>query len=615
MPEVAATEDGRTGAGDDFLGVGRSFTGKCWRVRLADERLGMALAQRLALPEIIGRVLAGRGIGPEEAESFLNPTLKALLPDPCHLIDMASAADRLARAVMAGEGIAVFGDYDVDGATSSALLYRFLSAVGAPPRIYIPDRLKEGYGPNERALLRLKSEGAAIVVTVDCGTTAFQPLEAAAEAGLEVIVVDHHISEPRLPPAYAVINPNRLDESSPHGQLAAVGVAYLLVIAVNRCLREAGWYGPKRPEPELMQWLDLVALGTVCDVAPMTGVNRALVAQGLKVMARRTNPGLVALADVAGLDERPGTYHAGFIFGPRINAGGRVGKSDLGARLLSTEDPVQALALARRLDAYNDERRQLEAAVLEAALAQLGAQAGDSSPLVMAVGKNWHPGVIGIVANRLAERFNRPACVVALADGVGKGSGRSIAGISLGTAVIAARQAGLLIDGGGHAMAAGFTVAEERLDEFRSFLEERLTAQVGPEGIVPSLAIDGALSLDAAKPDFVSVLERLAPFGVGNAEPVFAFAGARVAKADVVGSGHVRCFLTDAGGGRLTAMAFRSADTDLGRALVQSCGAALHIAGRVRADNFRGREGVKLVIDDAAPAHHTAPAGGAARAS
>ena len=480
---------------DAFLGVERSLTGRRWTARGLDERAALALAQRLALPEPVARVLAGRGIGLEEAEAFMAPTLRAQLPDPFHLRDMARAAARVAEAVMSGEAIAVFGDYDVDGATSAALLKRFFAAVGVPIRVYIPDRLKEGYGPNAPALLRLKAEGMRLVITVDCGTSALEPLAVAADAGLDVIVVDHHVAEPKLPPAYAVVNPNRLDETSPHRQLAAVGVAFLLVVAANRALREAGWYR-QHSEPDLMQWLDLVALGTVCDVVPLTGINRALVTQGLKVMARRANPGLKALADSARLDERPNAYHLGFLLGPRVNAGGRVGEADLGARLLTTSDPADAADLAQRLERYNQERQEIEARVLEEAIAAADARA--LGAVVFVAGQGWHAGVIGIVASRLKERYNRPAFVVALEGEIGKGSGRSVGGIDLGSAVIAAKQAGLLLQGGGHAMAAGLTVAADRLDELRDFLETRIGREIAERRIVPTLALDGALALGAA---------------------------------------------------------------------------------------------------------------------
>ncbi len=583
-----------------FLGVERSVTGRRWRARLGDERAGLAIAQRLALPEIVGRLLAGRGIGPEAAESFLNPTLRDLLPDPSRFRDMDSAAERLAHAVRNGEGIAVFGDYDVDGATSSALLTRFFAAAGRPIRIYIPDRMKEGYGPNLPALLALRAEGIKLVVTVDCGITAFEPLAGAADAGLDVIVIDHHVAEPRLPRAFAVVNPNRLDEAPGHGQLAAVGVAFLLAVAVNRALRQAGWYKDGRAEPDLKQLLDLVALGTICDVVPLTGINRALVTQGLKVMGTRANIGLAALADVARMNEAPGTYHAGFLLGPRVNAGGRVGAADLGARLLSTDDPLEAAAIARQLDAFNTERRQIEEKVLIEAMAQAESQLAPGLVFVSAEG--WHAGVIGIVASRLKERYGRPACVVALGEGIGKGSGRSIAGIDLGNAVIAARQAGLLVNGGGHAMAAGFTVEDGKLDALRAFLAERLGAGLNGEWPQATLDLDAALQPGGATADLLRQIERLGPFGSGNAEPRFALTAARIVRADPAGEAHVRCIISGADGARLKAIAFRSLENELGRALLQRAGPALHLAGHLRADRWQGRDDVQLLIDDAAVA-------------
>ncbi len=583
------------------FGVERSFAGKRWRLRPADDRLALALAQRLDLPEVVGRIMAARGISLDAAPHFLNPSLRAALPDPSHLKDMDKAAARLAGAVAASERIAVFGDYDVDGATASALLSRFFAAVGAETTIYIPDRRREGYGPNAPALLSLQQQGAAVVVTVDCGTGAHAALAAAAEAGLDVIVVDHHAAESRLPPALAVVNPNRLDESSPHRQLAAVGVAFLLAVAISRRLREDGWYRD-RPEPDLRRWLDLVALGTVCDVVPLTGLNRALVAQGLKVMAWRENPGLAALADVAGLDQPPGAYHAGFVLGPRLNAGGRVGEAGLGARLLTTDDPHEARRLAERLDALNLERRRIEAETLDRArdqVEQLGAQ---TDPVVFVAGEDWHVGVIGIVASRLVERYNRPACVVAVADGVGKGSGRSIAGVDLGAAVLSARQAGLLTDGGGHPMAAGFTVPADRIPALRRFLTERVAALGGDRPAGPELNLDGALQPAAATPQLVRTLDQLGPFGAGNPQPRFALANVRLVKADVVGDGHLRCVVTGEGGGRLKAIAFRAMTGPIGPALRHRSGAAVHLAGHLRPDNWRGRDEVQLIIDDAATA-------------
>jgi len=596
---AAVPGSGDTTLPDAFLGVERSLGGRRWRLRGVDERTALALAQRLGLPEIVGRTLAMRGVGLDDAEDFLSPTLRRFLPDPSHLKGMDSAADRLCRAVMAGEKIGIFGDYDVDGSTSSALLARYLKAVGIATQIHIPDRLEEGYGPNAEALLGLGRGGASLIVTVDCGATAHEPLAAAAAAGLDVIVADHHEGEAALPPAVAVVNPNRLDEDSPHKHLAAVGVTFLLVVALNRCLRQAGWFA-SRPEPDLRRWLDLVALGTVCDVVPLVGVNRALVARGLDVMAGRGNPGIRALSDVARLDERPGAYHAGFVLGPRINAGGRVGKSDMGARLLFTDDDIEARAIAQKLDEFNSERQAIEARVLAEALEQAEAATGEG--VVLVAGQGWHPGVIGIVAGRLVERFSRPACVVSVQDGEATGSCRSVAGVDLGAAIIAARQSGLLTRGGGHAMAAGFSLLPDGLEALRGFLDERLGDDVRLAVEKRELTLDGALSPAAASLDLLAALERMSPFGIGNPEPRFAIPSARVSWAKVVGANHLSCTLTDAQGGKLKAIAFRAMDAELGPALLQSDGAPFHVAGKLRINSWRGTESVQMIIDDAAPA-------------
>jgi single-stranded-DNA-specific exonuclease len=583
-----------------FLGVERSFSGRRWHARAGDDRAGLAMAQRFGLPEIIGRLLALRGIEVEGAERFLTPTLRDLLPDPSEFKDMDAAVTRLVRAVTGGEIIAVFGDYDVDGATSAALLRRFFEAVGARVIVYVPDRQREGYGPNAPALRGLRERGAGVIVTVDCGTTAHEALADAAASGIEIVVVDHHVGEPTLPAACAVINPNRLDETSSHGALAAVGVAYLLVIGVNRALRLAGWYRT-RPAPDLLQWLDLVALGTVCDLVPLTGLNRALVTQGLKVLRRRANVGVAALADIAGIGERIDAYHLGYILGPRVNAGGRIGDADLGARLLATDDPTVARDIAARLDTLNGERREIEARVLEQAIDQVEREAS-SNPLVFVAGEGWHAGVIGIVASRLKERYNRPACVVAMDADMGKGSGRSVAGIALGPAVIAARQAGLLIHGGGHAMAAGFALSAAQLHPFRAFLNDRVVEALGATAPLPALHVDGVLTAGAATPDLAQLLDRLGPFGAGNVEPRFAFPGLRIVRADIVGGQHVRCIFGDgAGAARLKAIAFRALDNELGAALLDGQGRTLHVAGHLRADTWQGRNEVQLFIDDVAP--------------
>jgi len=598
MTSTGAVKTDPAQPAEPFLGVNESVEGKRWLLRDTDERSALALAQRLELPEAVARVMAARGVGLDEAAAFLEPTLRELLPDPSRLTDMDRAAERLTAAVMQGEGIAVFGDYDVDGATSAALLTRFIEAVGGKCTIYIPDRLREGYGPNAPALLELARGGASVVVTVDCGTAAHEPLAHARDAGLDVLVVDHHTAEADLPAAAALVNPNRLDDTSGQGHLAAVGVAFLLVVAVNRELRGAGWYG-ERPEPDLTRWLDLVALGTVCDVVPLTDLNRALVTQGLKVVQRRRNPGLRALADVAGIDEAPAAYHLGFIFGPRVNAGGRVGAAEMGARLLSTEDPDEAEALARRLNEFNRERQDIEARVLEDALQALE----DTPPgaAAVAVGEAWHPGVIGIVASRLKERYNRPACVISMDPdtGLGTGSGRSVSGVDLGANIIAARQAGLLERGGGHRMAAGFTVAADKLADFQAFLEERVRARVAEAGIVPSLYLDGAVTTAGASLELIEALQRLGPFGSGNSEPRFAVASARVAFADVVGKNHVRCSFESPEGGRLAGICFRATDRPIGQLLLKAEGRPVHVAGRLRANTWQGRTSAQLLVDDA----------------
>ncbi len=555
----------------DWLDGGISVTGRRWLARPCDDRMAVAIAQAHGLPELAARILAGRGVRIDAVEAHLAPTLRNFLPDPAALRDMDTASARIARAVTEGERIALFADYDVDGATSSALLLRFLRSVGSDAILYVPDRVLEGYGPNAAAFGTLAAMGATLVITLDCGISAHEPL---------------------------IVNPNRLDDAAGLGHLAAVGVAFLTVVAVNRGLRRAGWYAD-RPEPDLKQWLDLVALGTVADVVPLAGLNRAFVAQGLKIMGQRRNPGIAALADLAGLKEAPAAYHLGFIFGPRVNAGGRVGKADHGARLLSTDDPVEAAALAALLDQHNAERKMIEAATLESAIAQIEAEGGPlDRRLVVAAGEGWHPGVIGIVAARLVERYHRPACVIGFADGVGKGSGRSVAGIDLGAAVIAARQAGLLVAGGGHKMAAGFTIAVGRLKVFTAFMEARF-AEAGARA-EPALAIDGALSCGGATVGLAESIERLGPFGSGNAEPRFVLTGARIIQAEPVGTGHIRCVVSDAGGGRLKAIAFRAADGALGQTLMTSRGSPISLAGRLKLDRWNGDTRVQFQIEDIA---------------
>jgi single-stranded-DNA-specific exonuclease len=590
---------------DAVLGVERSVGGKRWRQRGSTwgaDNIALAISQRYGLPDMVGRLLATRGVTADQVPSYLEPTLREQLPDPARFRDMEKAVTRLIQAIEAGERITVWGDYDVDGATSAALLLRYFRSIGHPIDYYIPDRMKEGYGPNAPALLKLRSDGVSVVITVDCGITAHEPLAAAREAGLDVIVVDHHQAEPALPPAHAIVNPNRLDEEPGYGQLAAVGVTFLLLVALNRGLRTAGRFG-ERPEPDLLALLDIVALGTVCDVVPLTGLNRALVSQGLKVAARRQNVGLVALSDIAQMDQAPGTFHCGFLLGPRINAGGRVGESDLGTRILSTADPGEAHRIAIRLDALNDERRQIEKNVLEAAIAQIGDEP-PAAPLIVAASAGWHPGVIGIVASRLVERYGRPSFVIALDNGIGKGSGRSLPGLDLGNAVIAARQAGLLVNGGGHAMAAGLTVEEGKLDALREFLSGRLLQMNGGNvEVARTLGIDGPLAPGAIDIALAERIAALGPFGSGNPEPRFALPGVRILRAEPMGTGHLRAFVAGSDGKQVNAVAFRVADTPLGDLLAsRGGGRPVHLAGHLRAEAWQGRTTARFFIEDAAPA-------------
>jgi single-stranded-DNA-specific exonuclease len=575
-----------------------SVTGKLWKLRPHDDRQALALAQRLNVPEIVGRILDIRGVPLELAESFLHPRLREQLPDPFHLRDMDKASARIAAAITHNERVAVFGDYDVDGATSSALLKRYFKAIGIPLDIYIPDRMKEGYGVNATALTHLHSKGIKVVVTVDCGITAFEPLRVAQTLGLDVVVLDHHTSEPELPPAVALVNPNRLDEDSEYGYLAAVGVTFLFLAALNRTLEGAGFFRHVA-KPDLLSFLDIVALGTVCDVVPLVGLNRAFVAQGLKVMAGRRNIGLRALADTARIDDLPSAYHLGFVLGPRINAGGRVGKADLGTLLLSTDDPVFAAQIARDLELFNQERKAIEDGVLDAAIQQ--AEALDSAAAVVTWGENWHPGVIGIVAGRLKERFNRPSCVIGIDEkNIGKGSGRSISGIHLGNLVIAARQQGLLLAGGGHGMAAGFTVAGAGIADFAHYLNDRVGAEVSAQSLKPTLTLDAELTVAGSTAQLVRALDMLGPFGAGNPQPRFLLPRVKLVQADVVGKDHVRCMIAaETGTARLKAIAFRALGSPLGELLLGARGQTLHLAGTLKLDAWGGSERAQMLIDDA----------------
>jgi single-stranded-DNA-specific exonuclease len=591
-----------------FLGVTASARGLAWRERLPADMQARAamISQRHGLPELLGRVLAARGIATEEVPTILNPTLKTLMPDPSTLRDMDAAAARIAHAIEAREAIALFGDYDVDGASSSALMHRYLSHHGIDARIYIPDRLFEGYGPNVAAIEGLITDGARLIVTVDCGTTSVEPLQRAAELGCDVVVIDHHQADEALPRARAVVNPNRQDDVSGLGALCAAGVAFLVLVATTRELRRRGHYAKGTAEPDLISELDLVALATVADVVPLKGLNRAYVAQGLQVMRWRRNVGLRALTDAAGLNEPPTPYHLGFILGPRINAGGRIGDAGLGSRLLAGGDETEAARIAQLLDRLNKERRELEKRILEEALAEADAIVSQMPdvPLLTVGSHTWHKGVVGLVASRLTERFQRPSCVIAWEDegaaALGTGSLRSVAGADIGGAVRAAVAAGHLVKGGGHAMAAGLTVARDKLAALSEFMHARLKSSVREARARSGLDIDGALAPAGVTDELIDLIGRVGPYGQGNPNPRFVFQSAHVRYAKVVGEAHVRCVLEGADGARLEGIAFRAAGEPLGDMLLGTGGLPLHVAGHLKRSSWGGREKIEVMIEDAA---------------
>lgn len=579
------------------------LSGKRWQVAVVDDRAVAAMQQKLGLPEVLCRLLVHRGVSWEEAEDYLAPSLRNLMPDPFLLRDMDKAVARIIAAIEAGETIGIFGDYDVDGATSSAVLLHYLRWIGAKAAVHIPDRQKEGYGPNMFGFAKLREQGAKLIITVDTGTLAHDTLAQAAAEGYEVIVIDHHLGEPQLPAAVAVVNPNRFDENSDQGALAAVGVAFLVLVALQQKLREKNFFTDKK-EPDLRWLLDIVALGTVADVVPLTGLNRAFVVQGLKVLKQRQNVGLAALMDVARLDEPPSPYHLGFLLGPRINAGGRVGQSDLGVQLLTASDYDSAKLLATQLDVYNQERKAIEAQVLEQAMEQAARQA--NQPMILVGAAGWHEGVIGIVAGRIKEQFNRPAAVIAWnAQGKGKASARSVSGVDLGQAVIAARQQGLLLAGGGHKMAAGFTVAQEHFAALQAFFEAELSASVSRYLTEYASEVEGSLPPSAVTTEFAELLDRAGPFGSGNPTPRFLLPNVKVVSADVIGTNHLRCFVVDAefnGRGqphRVKAMGFGMAETPLGQALLNAQGRKLEIIGKIKREFWQGRESATLILEDA----------------
>ncbi|HEY2532215.1 MAG TPA: single-stranded-DNA-specific exonuclease RecJ [Xanthobacteraceae bacterium] len=590
-----------------FLDVESSATGRPWHDRL-DQRgsaHALAIAQRYGLPELLARILAGRQVEIDAVDAFLGPTIKRSMPDPNVLTAMPQAAERLAEAIALGERVAIFGDYDVDGATSAAVLARFLRWGGIEPMIHIPDRLFEGYGPNVEAVRILSARGATLIVTVDCGTTSVEPLAEARALGADVVIIDHHQAEETLPPAVAVVNPQRHDDLSGLGHLAAVGLVFMTVVAINRVLRARGFWTKSRPEPDLLALLDDVALGTVADMVPAIGLNRAFIAKGLIALRRRERPGYVSLMDVARLFGPPEAWHLGFLLGPRINAGGRIGRADLGVRLLLEDDPIEAAKIAAELDRLNRERQAIEQQTLAQAEAEaltaLGSEARGA--VVVTAAEGWHPGIVGLVAARLKEKFGRPAFAIALEPGgVGTGSGRSIVGVDIGRTVRRAVAAGLLLKGGGHPMAAGVTVRKTSLAPLRAFLETELGPDVETARRSNGLLIDGAVSAAAANADLVALLARAGPFGSGNPEPVIALPAHTIAYAEEVGHMHMRVRLKSADGAIVNAIAFRAVGQQLGVALRDSRGQRVHAAGSFALDRFEGEERVQFRLVDIAPA-------------
>ncbi|MFG1298731.1 single-stranded-DNA-specific exonuclease RecJ [Xanthobacter sp. V3C-3] len=587
-----------------FLDVARSATGRAWRERLdvRTSQIALAMAQRHGISELLARVLAGRDVPLDEVERYLDPSIRTLLPDPDTLTDMPAAVERLARAVATGETVAVFGDYDVDGACATALMVSVLRAAGLDPLFHIPDRIFEGYGPSVPAIEQLAARGVTLLVTVDCGTTSQEPLEAARRLGMDTVVIDHHQAGEALPPAAAIVNPNREDDLSGLGHVCAAGLVFVTAVGLVRALRQRGHFTTERPAPDLLDALDLVALATVADVVPLRGLNRAFVTKGLLAMRRRSRIGLTALMDAARLDGPPRPFHLGFLIGPRINAGGRIGEATLGARLLLTDDPAEARRIAGELDRLNSERQEVERAILAAAEAEAQASLGigDEGAVVVVSGDGWHPGVVGLVAARLKERFQRPAFAIAFNGETGTGSGRSLPGVDIGRAVRGAVESGILAKGGGHAMAAGLTVARGQLGALRADLERRLAADVERARAEGTLAIDGALTARGATPDLIETVSRAGPFGAGNPDPVFAFPGHRISFVESFGAGHVRARIASPDGATLKATAFRSAEEPLGRALLAARGRPLHVAGSLELDTWQGETRAALRIRDVA---------------
>lgn len=575
-----------------------SLGGNIWKSAAVDEGMAERMSLAYNLSPALAHLLCVRKIAFNEVNNFINPKLQNLMPDPYVLKDMQKAAERVAQAVENGEKIAIIGDYDVDGATSTSELVRFFKAVGINPQVHIPSR-EEGYGPSDLAFSEFEAAGAKLVITIDCGTTAFEVLNRAAAKGFEIIVIDHHEAEAKLPDIYAVVNPKRLDEDNQYPYLtymSAVGVGFMFLVALNRKLRNDGFYG-NHQAPELKNLLDLVALGTVCDVVPLLGLNRAYVRQGLKIMAQQNNIGLKSLLKAAQVESAPNAYHLGFVLGPRINACGRVGDAVLGSRLLCCENETEAQLLADKFNALNAERKDIENYVLLKAIEQVEGQTQEY-PIAFAYGEDWHQGVIGIVAGKLKERYNVPAFVMSVEPDEVKGSARSIEGVDLGALIISAKEKGVITGGGGHIMAAGFSLTKEQIPAFKKFVGEYVEERLGKEKIAPVLNIDLALALSGVTEDFADSLAMLEPYGAGNPEPLVLIRNVSISHLRLVGSGHVSCFLSSPSGGSLKAIAFRCADNDIGNALLNNNGELFDAVGQIKTDVWQGRKTIQMIIND-----------------
>ncbi|WP_411818135.1 single-stranded-DNA-specific exonuclease RecJ [Hyphococcus sp. DH-69] len=578
--------------------MGVPASGRKWQLREADTRLALTIAQQNGIDPTIARILVARGVAPDQVERYLAPSLREELPDPLVLKDMDRAAERLCAAVNNGETIGIFGDYDVDGTTAASILKLYFDEIGAASQVYLPDRITEGYGPSVQAFKQLAADGADLIVTVDCGATAHEPIEEAAADNIDIVVFDHHLMNGPPPEgATAVVNPNRPDDISGLGNLSAAGVAFMAVVALNRALRESGYFN-ERTEPRLLRFLDLTALGLVCDVMEIKGLTRVLVAQGLKVLGGNGNPGLIALGKQAGMKGAPSTYHMGFLIGPRINAAGRIGHARLAFELMTTDDPARRAQLAERLHVMNSERQEIEADVQAQALRDIESNQRHADDVIVTAGEGWHPGVIGIVAGRLKEIYDRPVIVIGIEDNVGKGSGRSITGVDLGGAIGKARNDGLLLSGGGHAMAAGLSVDPSQIDNFRIFLNDALAADVSLARENRTLSLDAVIGPNAVSKSFADLVEMAGPYGPGNPEPVFALTNLRAKYTKVVGKGHLSVTLESDTGEQIRAIAFRAEGESLGQILTS--GKRFHVAGKVRADDWRGGDAGQMQISDAA---------------